>query len=142
MDFELHYKCRFQKKHNMRWSIKIENKYLINKIIKIWQELKTRQLSLNDLIKKIFSFADALYNKIKKKVRRIFIANSSSRALFIVGNQRSGTTMFFRQLEKHIDVDIYGETSNAMKAFRIKSLNYIKNIVYKTKAKIVIFKPL
>jgi len=115
---------------------------LIKKIIKNWRELKTRQLSLNDLMKKMFSFTGAIYNKIKKKASRIFIADLRSQTIFIVGNQRSGTTMLLRQLEKHIDVDSYGESSKAMKALRIKSLTYIKKIVHKTKAKIVIFKPL
>ena len=120
----------------------MNNKKLTKKIIKILQEVRTHQLSFRDFTKLIFSFIDTRYIMIKKKVKRVFITNPESRAVFIVGNQRSGTSMLINRLGKHIDVDVYDETSNAMKALRIKSLNYIKNILEKTKAKIVIFKPL
>lgn len=97
---------------------------------------------MNNLIQKISLRTTLLRLLFKKKVARMFTPNPKTRALFVMGHQRSGTTMLLEQLNKHIGVDVYHEDSKAMKNFRIRSMSYIRNIMKKSEAKIVVFKPL
>lgn len=81
-------------------------------------------------------------NDISKRVYRSLNRIDSAKSLFVVGNQRSGTTMLLRQLDKHLGVDIFGETSDAMSQFKLKDFGYVGELVRRSNAKVVIFKPL
>ena len=97
---------------------------------------------MNNLIHKISLRNTRLWLLFAKKAARMFSPNPKTRALFVIGHQRSGTTMLLEQLNKHIGVDVYHEDSKAMKDFRIRSMSYIRNLMKKSKAKIIVFKPL
>lgn len=83
-----------------------------------------------------------ILENLSKKIFRIFNQEDRKNILFIVGNQRSGTTMILRQVNKHLKVDAYEEVSDAMFQLRLKELNYIRKIVDQSNAKVIIFKPL
>jgi len=97
---------------------------------------------VKDLVFTMKQRSKSLQLMATKKALRMFSAHPETRALFVVGNQRSGTTMLLQQLNRHISVDVHHEYSNAMKYLKIKDLDYIKDIIEKSKAKVVIFKPL
>jgi hypothetical protein len=65
-----------------------------------------------------------------------------ARALFIIGVQRSGTTMLKDCLDKSLEMEIYGEKSKAMQDFRIKDDTEISKMIRNSRARIIGFKPL
>ncbi|MEX2123290.1 MAG: hypothetical protein WD795_05325 [Woeseia sp.] len=65
-----------------------------------------------------------------------------ARVLYILGAQRSGTTLLLDCLEKSAEFDVLGESSSAMQNFRIRSDEEIKEIITSSKHKVVVFKPL
>ena len=79
---------------------------------------------------------------ISKSLQRGLNNNDNTRAVFVVGNQRSGTTMLLEHLNKHIDIDVFQEVSKAMKDYIIKSNEDITNILKQSRASVAIFKPL
>ena len=66
----------------------------------------------------------------------------NARAVYILGAQRSGTTMLLECLEQSMDFEVLGESSKAMVNFRIKSDEYIRDTVRSSNHKFVVFKPL
>ncbi len=64
--------------------------------------------------------------------------------LFILGVQRSGTSILIKQLERCLDVRTYTETqhSPAYDKFRLRDLETIKALCRKSRQKIIAFKPL
>jgi len=74
---------------------------------------------------------------------RVLNDNSpNARAVYILGAQRSGTTMLLECLEQSMDFEVLGESSKAMVNFRIKSDDYIRDTVRSSHHKFVVFKPL
>lgn len=65
-----------------------------------------------------------------------------SSVVYILGAQRSGTTLLLFCLEKSMEFDVLGESSKAMVNYRIRSDDKIKEIVRSSHHKIVVFKPL
>jgi Sulfotransferase domain len=81
--------------------------------------------------------------KGRKWVWRLFHNNApDARAMFILGVQRSGTTILGRCLNKCLELEVYGETSKAMKKWRLRSPDTIKSIIKTSRSKAVVFKPL
>ena len=66
----------------------------------------------------------------------------NARAVYILGAQRSGTTMLLECLEQSMDFEVLGESSKAMVNFRIKSDDYIRSTVRSSHHRFVVFKPL
>ncbi len=97
---------------------------------------------MHTFIQKIERGSNLIQLLARKRAIRLFSSYPESKALFIVGNQRSGTTMLLEKLNNHVDVDVYHEDSKAMRSLRIKNLCYIETILEKSKAKVVVFKPL
>ena len=79
---------------------------------------------------------------ISKSLQRGLNNNDNTRAVFVVGNQRSGTTMLLEHLNKHIDIDVFQEGSNVMKDFILKSNEDINKILSRSRASVAILKPL
>jgi hypothetical protein len=65
-----------------------------------------------------------------------------SSVVYILGAQRSGTTLLLFCLEKSMEFDVLGESSKAMVNYRIRSDEEIRQIVRSSHHKIVVFKPL
>lgn len=65
-----------------------------------------------------------------------------STAVFVLGAQRSGTTILIRCMEKSMQFDVYGEASSAMHDWRIRDDVTIQRILEKSAHPIVVFKPL
>jgi hypothetical protein len=66
----------------------------------------------------------------------------NAKALYILGVQRSGTTMLTNCLEQSMEIEVYGENSAAMKDWRIRDDETIRGIITSSPCKIVAFKPL
>ena len=79
---------------------------------------------------------------ISKTIQRGIKQNDHTKALFVVGHQRSGTSMMVETLKKHIDVDVYGGVSKAMRNFRLKDNEKIGQILRHSRAVVAVFKPL
>jgi len=77
-----------------------------------------------------------------KETCRKFLGQRNTRPVFVIGYQRSGTTMLIRQLNRHFWTEVKGEISDAMEAFRIKKPKHVNKLVEKSKAKVLILKPL
>jgi len=88
---------------------------------------------------------DLKYYKLthyKKIIARKFIKGVHTKPLFVVGNQRSGTTMLLSKLNRHFWVDIFHEDSSAMQDWELKSFDEIDKLINGSKAKVCIMKPL
>ena len=64
--------------------------------------------------------------------------------IFIVGCQRSGTTMFIRVLRKCSRTDVYGESNEAAfsEGCRIRSDATLRSVIGNSRESIIVFKPL
>jgi hypothetical protein len=102
-------------------------------------KMKSKYFKADNYKKK---FQAIILENLSKKIFRIFNHEDSKNILFVVGNQRSGTTMILTQLNKHLRVDAYGDVSDALLHFRLKEFNYIRKIVNQSNAKVIIFKTL
>lgn len=79
----------------------------------------------------------------KKNLWRL--ANNHSpdaKAVFVLGVQRSGTTMLIDCLNRSVETEVLGEVSRAMDNFRLKDTHVIAEIIKGCPAKAVVFKPL
>jgi len=88
---------------------------------------------------------DLRYYKLphyKKIISRKFIKEVQTKPLFVVGNQRSGTTMLLSKLNRHFWIDIFHENSLAMEDWELKSFDEIDKLIDGSKAKVCIMKPL
>lgn len=65
-----------------------------------------------------------------------------AKAVYILGAQRSGTTMLIQCLEQSMEFEVYGESSEAMVRYRIRSDDYIRQTVKASHHRFVVFKPL
>ena len=68
--------------------------------------------------------------------------DGESSAVFILGAQRSGTTLLLFCLEKSMEFDVLGESSKAMIDYRIRSNDEVRELVRSSHHRIVVFKPL
>jgi hypothetical protein len=81
--------------------------------------------------------------KVRKAIWRLFHDQSPhAKAVYILGVQRSGTTLLADCFEKSMDFDVYREISEAMESFRIKDDAIIRNIIKSSRHGYVVFKPL
>lgn len=79
----------------------------------------------------------------KKALWAMFRSHGTdSSVVYILGAQRSGTTLLLFCLEKSMEFDVLGESSRAMVNYRIQSDDELKDIVSSSHHKIVVFKPL
>ncbi len=66
----------------------------------------------------------------------------NAKAVFVLGAQRSGTTMLIRCLNESAELEVYGEASAAMKDWRLKDNETVAAVVRGSRSKAVVFKPL
>ena len=79
-----------------------------------------------------------------KPVLQVFGRDQRKKIVYVVGCQRSGTTMLMRILEKDFRVDSYEESSCLFHpdSLRLKSMEYVLNIVRGKRAPLSTIKPL
>ena len=65
-----------------------------------------------------------------------------AKAVFILGAQRSGTTLLLECFDRSMHFDVLGESSEAMVNFRIKDDEHIRSKVRSSRHEFVVFKPL
>ena len=82
--------------------------------------------------------------RLKKKTRRLLARPVPSTPVFLFGKQRSGTTMLMTAFHFHPDTEVFDEHGNnkAFLDFRIRSLDTLAELVKKSKAPVVCFKPI
>lgn len=98
---------------------------------------------MNGGTKKIFALIDKNRLALRKSVWRRFNNHApNARAAFVFGAQRSGTTLLLACLDKSMEIEVLGEESRAMKNYRIRSDEEIREIVRTSPHKVVLFKPL
>ena len=79
----------------------------------------------------------------KKSLWQLTHNNSpNAKAVFVLGVQRSGTTMLIDCLDKSLETEVLGEVSQAMDNFRLRDIDTITSIVRGSRSKAVVFKPL
>lgn len=66
----------------------------------------------------------------------------NARAMFVLGVQRSGTTMLMDCLERSLETEVLHEVSRAMDNFRLKDTETVASIIRSSRSKLVAFKPL
>lgn len=87
---------------------------------------------------------DSLGLELRRQITRApEIGAAGARALFIVGCQRSGTTMLGRALERNPWVDFYNESDQrAFDHVRIRGRGEVERLLHRTRARVAVFKPL
>jgi hypothetical protein len=92
---------------------------------------------------KLSRFKDRHWLRFRKAVWRLGHNYSpDARPVFILGAQRSGTTMLIKCLDESSELEVLGEASRAMIDWRIRDLAFIRGIVTASRHRAVIFKPL
>jgi hypothetical protein len=92
---------------------------------------------------RIGNFVDRNYLSARKALWRLTHDYSpQAKAVFILGAQRSGTTLLLECLDRSMRFDVLGESSEAMVKFRIRDDDYIRNKVRSSRHEFVVFKPL
>ena len=66
----------------------------------------------------------------------------SAKAVFVLGAQRSGTTLLLECLDRSMRFQVFGEGSEVMRNFRIREDLYIRDRVQTSRHEFVVFKPL
>lgn len=66
----------------------------------------------------------------------------NSKAVFVLGAQRSGTTMLIKCLNESAELRVYGEASAAMQDWRLRENPVIADLVTSARSRAVVFKPL
>lgn len=82
--------------------------------------------------------------RLRKSVRRRFTPPVPTRALFLFGKQRSGTSTTMDALELHPDTEVHDEAydSRAFYDYRVRSLEAIRSILADSRAPVTCFKTL
>jgi hypothetical protein len=79
----------------------------------------------------------------RKRLFRIFKPVKRSAPLFVVGSGRSGTDIVTFTLNNSLFVDVYNEyNDDAFLNWRLRPLDHIESLVNKSRANIVVFKPI
>lgn len=92
---------------------------------------------------RIGNFVDRNYLSARKALWRLTHDYSpQAKAVFILGAQRSGTTLLLECLDRSMRFDVLGESSEAMVKFRIRDDDYIRSKVRSSRHEFVVFKPL
>jgi hypothetical protein len=80
----------------------------------------------------------------KKQFRGIFRDNCSTRPVFVLGNQRSGTTMLMDVFHRHPDMLVYDEhrDSPAFSNCRIRSADTIRSLLEQARFPAISLKPI
>ncbi len=93
---------------------------------------------------KLTRFIDRTLLRSKKAAWRLFNDYSpNARPIFILGAQRSGTTILIKSLNRSAELEVHGEGSpSAMHDWRIRDLDTIRGLVKKSKHRGIVFKPL
>ena len=80
---------------------------------------------------------------IPKKIQNFLTKRNAKVPVFVLGCQRSGTTMLLNVFEKSDEFSVFHEGNiNAYKNYRIKPLSDIKNLIERSKKKYIVFKPI
>lgn len=93
---------------------------------------------------KLTRFVDRNLLRSQKAVWRLFNDHSpNARPIFILGAQRSGTTILIKCLNRSRELEVHGEGSRlAMHDWRIRDLDTIGDLIVRTKHRGIVFKPL
>jgi hypothetical protein len=91
---------------------------------------------------KLSRFIDRNQLKVRKAAWRLRHGRPGARAIFILGAQRSGTTMLIGCLNQSLELEVFGEASRAMQNWRIKDSVTIRKMIDASRHRAVIFKPL
>lgn len=66
-----------------------------------------------------------------------------ARPVFILGAQRSGTTILIRSLNRSLEIEVHGEASpRAMLDWRIREAPVIEKLIRRSAHRVIVFKPL
>lgn len=81
---------------------------------------------------------------INKRAKRLFRAPCKSRPVFLLGKQRSGTTMLMHAFHRHPDLLVFDEHLNnaAFEDHRLRSPAVIRELVDQARFPVVCFKPI
>ena len=83
------------------------------------------------------------FNRLSKGLLLIFRYYAKKKVVFILGCQRSGTTMLLKILGKNRCISVYGEGHHkAMVNYRLRSQPVIQKLVRRDPNKTIVFKPL
>ncbi|HET7380310.1 MAG TPA: sulfotransferase domain-containing protein, partial [Gaiellales bacterium] len=101
----------------------------------------TTATDLRQPIRRAHAFGRTLVGRARRSAGGADAAGT--RAVLIVGAQRSGTTMLLEVMGRLPGVEIYGESDpRAFESFRIRSPEVIRSIVASSRTRAVVFKPL
>lgn len=99
--------------------------------------MRLSSLSRPDVWERHFSVA-------RKRLRGVFRETCESRPVFVLGKQRSGTTMLMQIFHRHPDMLVFDEhrDSPAFVDYRIRSADTIKTLLEQAKFPVVCLKPI
>ena len=91
--------------------------------------------------------SEEVHNKKKKVVQLLESAVDQKKILFIIGCQRSGTTLMLRIFENDLRTQTYGEFSilsdqDEKEKLRLNPLNEVKDVLDNVSANFIVMKPL
>ena len=98
--------------------------------------------TLKKASRKLFRQKKTIYQHVKSYSDRSHLSRRN--ILFVIGCQRSGTSILQEVFEKDINTKIYGESSklSSIEGLRLNPLNMVKKELQKDQAQLIIMKPL
>lgn len=98
----------------------------------------------NTMSNKLTRFVDRNLLRSQKAAWRMFNDYSpNARPVFILGAQRSGTTILIKCLNRSRELEVHGEGSAAaMRDWRIRDFDTIRNLITRCRHRGIVFKPL
>ena len=101
------------------------------------EELKEAEMS------KLSRFVKRKKMAARRRIWKSFHDYSpNARTMFILGAQRSGTTILIKCLNENMQMEIFGEASRAMEDWRLRDIHVVQSLIRGSRCKAVIFKPL
>lgn len=123
-------------------AVAVHNRWRPNRTIVFGNIISTAELKEPEM-SKLSRFMKRKKMAARRRIWKSFHDYSpNARTMFILGAQRSGTTILIKCLNENMQMEIFGEASRAMQDWRLREVSVVQSLIRESRCKAVVFKPL